>query len=217
MLISVHIPKTAGTAFRTILSAHFGERLYLDYTERPLAPGFRWRRLRQRLKPGRVAAGFESAFDCVHGHFVADKYDAADRPVRCVAWLRDPVERMISHYSYWKRVPDLRNPDCRMLIERNLSIEDFAALPRMRNVMTRFFGGKKPEDFFFLGTVETMAESLARFNRLTGIAVDAMPVENRGEDSAVHTSVSASARQTIDRLNRRDRALYETVKTMLGG
>jgi hypothetical protein len=61
-----------------------------------------------------------------------------------------------------------------------------------------------------------MAESLARFHRLTGIAVDAMPVENRDEDSAVHASVSASTRQVIDRLNRRDRALYERVNTMLG-
>ena len=217
MLISVHIPKTAGTAFRTILSAHFGERLYLDYAERPLAPGFRWRRLKQRLKPEHVAAGFETAYDCVHGHFVAGKYDAPDRPVRCIAWLRDPVERTISHYSYWKRVPDLRNPDCRMLIERNLSIEAFAALPRMRNVMTRFLGGKKPEDFFFLGTVETMTESLARFNRLTGISVDAMPVDNRGEDGAPHEDLSVSARQTIDRLNRRDRMFYETVNAMLVG
>jgi len=217
MLVSVHIPKTAGTAFRTILSAHFGERLFLDYAERPLAPGFRWRRLKQRLKAEHVAAGFESAYDCVHGHFVADKYDTADRPVRCVAWLRDPVERVISHYGYWKRVPDLRNPDCRALIERNLSVEEFAALPRMRDVMTRFFGGKKAEDFFFLGTIETMPESLARFHRLTGIAVDTMSIENRDEDATLHDSVSPSARHTIDRLNRRDRALYETVDRMLGG
>ena len=216
MLISVHIPKTAGTAFRSILSEHFGARLRLDYVDRPLAPGFRWRRLKQRLTPDDAAIDPERVFDCVHGHFVADKYDIAERPLRCVAWLRDPVQRTISHYTYWKRVPDLRNPDCRALIERNLSIEEFAALPRMRNVMTRFFGRKEPQDFFFIGTVETMAESLVRFNRLTGIAVDAMTVDNSDEDGAAHADLSPSVRHSIDRLNRRDRALYETVRTMQG-
>lgn len=217
MLISVHIPKTAGTAFREILAARFGERLLLDYTDRPLAPGFRWRRLKQRLNPPDGRTGIETAYDCVHGHFVADKYDALDKPVRRIAWLRDPVQRTISHYQYWKRVPDLRNPDCRRLIEQNLSIEDFAALPRMRNVMTRFFGGKKPQDFFFLGTVETMAESLARFNRLTGIAVDAMGAQNRDEDALSRAGLSPAARQTIDRLNRRDRELYDKVRELLAG
>ena len=217
MLISVHIPKTAGSSFREILAARFGARLLLDYSDRPLAPGFHWRRLKQRVNPPDGRTGIETAYDCVHGHFVADKYDALDKPVRCIAWLRDPVQRTISHYEYWKRVPDLRNPDCRRLIEQDLPVEDFAALPRMRNVMTRFFGSRTPRDFFFLGTVETMVESLARFNRLTGISVDAMGAENRDDDAIARADPSAAARQSIERLNRRDRELYDSVRNLLAG
>lgn len=209
----MHIPKTAGSAFREILSRHFGTRFLLDYDDRPLAPGFRWRRFGQRVRPDESLLDIERDFDCVHGHFVADKYDRLEKPVRCITWLRDPVRRTVSHYHYWKRVPDLRNPDCRALIERKLSLEEFAALPRMRNVMTRFFGGKQPEDFFFLGTVETMAESLARFHRLTGIAVDAMAGDRA--DETEYAEPSPSARQAVERLNRSDRELYDKVGAML--
>ena len=217
MLISVHIPKAAGTAFREILAKRFGERLLLDYKDRPLAPGLHWRRLKQRLNRADACSGIETAYDCVHGHFVADKYDALDKPVRHIAWLRDPVQRTISHYLYWKRMPDLRNPDCRRLIEQNLSLEEFAALPRMRNVTTRFFGGKAPRDFFFLGTVETMAESLARFNRLTGIDVDTMGVQNHDDDTTSRADISPNERRVIDQLNRSDRALYDDVCELLAG
>lgn len=215
MMISVHIPKTAGTSFREILARRFGERLLLDYTDRPLAPGSRWRRLRQSMLAPEEARGIEARYDCVHGHFVAGKYDAVDKPVRHVTWLRDPVQRTISHYRYWKRVPDLRNPDCRRLIEGNLTLEQFAALPRMRNVMSRFFDGKTPRDFFFVGTVETLGESLKRFHRLTGIAVDAVPSSNVAEDDDAPETSTATIR-AIERLNRVDRALYERTRSLLG-
>ena len=50
-IVSVHIPKTAGWSFRTGLLSAFGERLLLDYSDRPLdgTPSARWRRLRARI------------------------------------------------------------------------------------------------------------------------------------------------------------------------
>lgn len=215
MMISVHIPKTAGTTFRDILARHFGERLLLDYADRPLASGSHWRRLKQRWAPPDDLCGIEDRYDCVHGHFVADKYAALDRPARLITWLRDPVQRTISHYRYWKREPDLRNADCRRLIEHSLSLEAFAALPRMRNVMSRFFGDRTPRDFYFIGTVESFDESLQRFRRLTGIAVDAATLRNAGDETVMGDEPSAAAIRAVEHLNRRDRALYDVVRGML--
>ena len=50
-IISVHIPKTAGSSFLAGLQSVFGERLLLDYSDRPLdgTPSARWRRLRTRF------------------------------------------------------------------------------------------------------------------------------------------------------------------------
>lgn len=207
MLISVHIPKTAGTAFRAQLQRHFGERLHLDYADRPLAPGHLWRRIaghrQARPEIGRYA--------CVHGHFVADKYDYLGVQARRITWLRDPVQRLASHYHYWKRVPDLRNPDCRRLVQERLSLEAFAQLPRMRDVASRFLGAHGPADFFFVGIVEEMAESQRRLRQLTGIEWNEA-ADNRNEDAPAGYDLPAATRSRIEALNPRDRRLYDAAR-----
>ncbi len=71
MLISVHIPKSAGTTFRNLLQHHFGCRLYLDYGDRPLAPNYRWRMFKKRWQQGKNENATLSTYESVHGHFVA--------------------------------------------------------------------------------------------------------------------------------------------------
>lgn len=214
MLISVHIPKTAGTAFSGLLQQHFGARLLLDHADRPLAAHFAWRRLSSRVK--RVTAFDASAYDCIHGHFIADKYDFLGSATRHVAWLRDPAQRVASHYHYWRRVPDMRNVDCRRLIEQRLSLEQFAAMPRMRNVAARFFAGKRPREFFFIGLVEDAEASIARFHRLTGIGANGMPTDNAADPAdALARELSPALRARIEVLNRADRALYDEAANLL--
>jgi len=214
MLISVDVPKTVGTAFSGLLQQHFGERLLLDYADRPLAEYSAWRRWSARVQ--RVTAFDASAYDCIHGHFLADKYDFLGSATRHVAWLRDPAQRVASHYHLWRRVPDLRNADCRRLVERNLSLEEFAALPRMRNVATRFFAGKRPRDFFFIGLAEEAESSIARFHRLTGIGAQGLPAENADPSDALARELSPVLRARIEALNRADRALYDEAANLLG-
>ncbi|MEO5625137.1 MAG: hypothetical protein ABIQ70_03895 [Dokdonella sp.] len=213
----MHIPKTAGTSFKDILQSQFGPRLYLDYADRPLAPNYRWRMLRRHWQRDDRDMG-ASACDCIHGHFVADKYDFLGASARHVTWLRDPVQRVASHYHYWQRTPDLRNPDCRLLIERRLSLEEFAALPRMRNVSARFFGSKRPRDFFFIGLVEDLPASLLRFSRLTGIPVSAIDKSNSNVERVDDFYDMADVvRARIEQFNRRDSALYQSTLDLLGG
>ncbi|HEU4665944.1 MAG TPA: hypothetical protein VFS55_18085 [Dokdonella sp.] len=209
MLISVQVPMTVGTAFLAQLRRHFGDRLHLDYADRPLAPGYRWRRLFHPMPPmARLAR-----FACVHGYFIADKYDGLGAHARLVTWLRDPVQRVASHYHYWKRVPDPRNPDCRRLLREDLDLEAFAALPRMRDVATRFLGGHRPADFFFLGLVEQMAESQRRLYRLTGIEwID--DTGNRNDDAIGGYDLPASTRARIAALNANDARLYDEARAL---
>ncbi|MBA8888475.1 hypothetical protein FHW12_002708 [Dokdonella fugitiva] len=209
MLISVHVPKTAGTAFRTRLERHFGDRLLLDYADRPLAPGHLWRRFANPAPSVARLAGFA----CVHGHFIADKYDHLGARARLVSWLRDPVQRVASHYHYWKRVPDPRNPDCRRLVQERLDLEAFAALPRMRNVASRFFGRYRPADFFFLGIVEEMAESQRRLRQLVGIEWDDA-TDNRNDDATGGYALPATARARIAALNANDCRLYDEARAL---
>jgi len=209
VLISVHIPKAAGTSFGRQLERHFGPRLLLDYADRPLAPGHRLRRLAGALR----ARAQLTDVDCVHGHFCADKYAWLGARARWIVWLRDPLQRLASHYHYWQRVPDLRNPDCRALLQRRLSLEQFAALPRMRNVATRFLAGRPLEQFFFIGLVEDMAESQRRLHQLTAIAAPDEAVNVNAEAPDGHV-LAAAVQRRLAALNQHDCRLYDQARAL---
>jgi hypothetical protein len=207
LIVSVHIPKTGGVSFREVLAKLAEGRMVQDYDDRPLAPRTLWRAARERLRSARLPPGTR----VVHGHFVASKYWRGYRDARFVTWLRDPVERLASHYHYWQREPDPRNPTCRRLLEERLSLEQFAALPEMRDVHARFLGGMPVEAFAFVGLTEAFDEGMALFARLFGAELppgaprrNANP-ERRGERYDIEPTV----RRAIAARNRADLALYE--------
>lgn len=162
LIVSVHIPKTGGVSFREMLGELAGGRMVQDYADRPLAPRSRWAALRERLRRVSLPEGTR----VVHGHFVAAKYWRAYPEARFVAWFRDPVERLASHFHYWQREPDPQNPTCRRLLEEKLSLLEFAALPEMRDVHARFLGGVPVERFAFVGLTERFDEGMELFRRL---------------------------------------------------
>lgn len=102
MLVSVHIPKTGGITFlRTVLEPTFGDRILLDYEDKPLAHDAAERNAHaHRFLPG---DDLLARYDCVHGHFLAVKYANAATPCEFACWLRDPVERVLSRFFYAQR------------------------------------------------------------------------------------------------------------------
>jgi len=155
MLISVHIPKCAGTSFHQVLETVHGGGLWLNY-------GAIF--TREQAAEGLVPADAT----CIHGHFFADAFDALYPERRLVAWLRHPVERVVSNYHHFLRSPDSRDDCCRQLHEQGLSLRDFAALDWMRNESSRYLAGKRLDDFAFVGIAERFAESLSVCGRNLG-------------------------------------------------
>jgi hypothetical protein len=159
LLVSLHLPKTAGTSFAAALAAAFPERFHAEYVDQPMQyPAWRRRLRAVRLGvAGDVAR--DAGIDCVHGHFLALKYrlGARGRPLRFITWLREPVERLASHYHFWRRDYDGQDPSQplrnRMLAE-DWSFERFALGPEMRNVYRQYLWGVDPRSFAFIGITE---------------------------------------------------------------
>ena len=147
LIVSVHVPKCAGTSFRHLLAQIYGDRLWLNY-----GTVF----ARTQARPGCVPAGTA----LIHGHFLADTFDDIVPPPTLVTWLRHPVERVVSHYYHFLRSPDMRDDCCRALHERQLSLRAFAELDWMRNQATRYFAGKTLADFAAVGIAEHFTDSL---------------------------------------------------------
>lgn len=103
-LVSLHLPKTAGTSFGLALAEHFGAAFWPDYD----FPAMQVPRIRREL--GTIAAGWRlraqmpQSVRCVHGHFLPLKYRIAlGRHADFAVWLREPVDRLLSHYHFWRR------------------------------------------------------------------------------------------------------------------
>jgi hypothetical protein len=115
-LFSLHVPKTAGTSFRTDLEGWFGrEQLALHYRgDQGEAPA------RVQLRPGL----------CVHGHFnrlrgigVRQYYPEADQ---FIVFLRDPFERFVSTWRY-----------LHFQIRSGVSVPEFADTPDLATWLDR--------------------------------------------------------------------------------
>jgi hypothetical protein len=91
-VVSIHIPKTAGTTVADIFSRCFNRRVIYDYDgyDHPIAaPDF-----------ARNKKFISSHFVVLHGHFLASKYLDIFPDARFVATLRHPVDRTISQYLH---------------------------------------------------------------------------------------------------------------------
>ena len=194
--LSIHIPKTAGVSIRNILKEHFGPGFVLCYWEITDA----WGRVQAQVPPDAT---------CVHGHYQTDQLTRLFPHAELITWVRDPVERVISSYHHRLRDPDPKHPVCHELHEKKLSLTEYAALPLVRNEMTRYFGSKKPEDFHFIGIVEEFERSLRLMAQLLGIPAPTSRRDNvNPEKLSGCYQPDPAVRRAILAVNEQDADLY---------
>jgi hypothetical protein len=151
-VISVHIPKTAGTAFRHVLLDVYGmESVLEDY------PPDRIHQLNQPIS---------DKIQVIHGHFAPNKYKQYFSQAKKIVWLRHPIFRLISEYFFAKTIQDRANAIHFQLLEQNLGIVEFAAIPAMRNFLSRKIEGMKLAEFDFVGIQEFYPSDLAELQKL---------------------------------------------------
>lgn len=114
MIISIHIPKTAGNAFKEMLTEAYGERVRADYGD--------WVGVNTPEAIARREARTEKArankdellrkYDIIHGHFKADKYMGLFPRTDLVAFFRDPYQQAISNTNSCSATRRLIIPGC---------------------------------------------------------------------------------------------------------
>jgi len=207
LLVSIHVPKTGGISFREILEELADGRIEHDYDDRPLAPASPWQKFRRALRRPTLSPDTR----VVHGHFVATKYWRRFPDARYLAWFREPVERLVSHYHYWQREPDPENATCRRLLEERLSLVEFAAVPEMRDVHARFLGEVPVEALAFVGITEAYDSSLELFRRAfcPERRIEASQRNTNPERTGKTYELEPDVREALAALNRKDLELYE--------
>lgn len=180
MLISIHIPKTAGTSFRHVLEGWFGTGLHGHYPSRSALP------VRAADGPG----------VCVHGHFnhrngagVRDYYPEARQ---IITVMRDPFERTLSQWAFGNRLkaagaarpPDLEDdPSFDLWFDRMCAEAEADPVTRALRHLPEPVTAETADrcfdrDFVAVGLTERFAETIRLFAACLGKPVPPTPAEN---------------------------------------
>ncbi|NET42657.1 glycosyltransferase [Okeania sp. SIO2B3] len=145
-LISVHVPKAAGTAFRQVLLQVYGTQGVLtDKTN---------------MFEDNMPATIHWQTKVIEGHFRAGKYDKLFPDTKRITWLREPIHRLISDYCF----RHISNPTKDYLNKQDLL--KFAQINS--NLMAYCVNGKSLDYFDFVGITEYFEEDLLALKNLLG-------------------------------------------------
>lgn len=191
VIISLHTPKTAGLSFKKVLKDHFEDHLIEEYIDLPLLHSTQQRQ-RAAIKSKILfnlyrRYNFErKGYKCIHGHFLPYKFTGpAAKGIKYVTWLRDPIERMCSHYYYWLRTyKEDRSPRLQTrIVKEKWSLEDFCLSVEFRNVYDQYLWRFPLEKFNFIGITEYFEEDLRYFAReFLNLAEPKIPFENANSE-----------------------------------
>lgn len=201
--LSIHVPKTAGTAFWEILTQVYrSPQIYRDLD-------------------GQIGADDPRLVEVqlLHGHYPLSKYLPDFPDAKPIVWLRHPIFRVISDYFFSKTFNDRQNPLHVQVVDQDLSLLEYAQLADARNVMTAFTAGLPLREFYFVGIQEFFTEDLLALKRQLGWPRFQPVVENTNPSPDYLQQLRAivldpDLMAKIADLNQEDMALYETALAM---
>jgi len=223
ILISVHVPKTGGTSFRSVLEQFYGSGFWTDYDweDRPsviAGPALNGEddEIREAL----------SSVRCIHGHFNVRKYlrlrdiDGID-PV-FITWLRDPVERALSAYYFLRNLNStiVETPEWERLARSMSLYEYFSSTSYGSNQQARQLQALPIEDYDFIGCTELYDESICVFSEkyLSGEKIEAVPHKLKNQERTKKSyDVPEEVRELLNAQNDLDFRLCDYGRGWLAG
>ncbi len=221
MLIFVHIPKSAGTSFKGLLKKIYkpSEIIVVDSDGWYKDMNYSVAANRTNL-PGAQQIQPPASVKCITGHFNASCFVNLYPNADYITWVRDPIQRMISHYNYYLRIgayygqiaPTKRSYDI-------IDLETYATHSYNVNFMTQLINIPLTK-FKFIGIVEKYDEEIKRFKETFGIDINEESQHynlNPEKKSVQETyNVSDEQKEKLMKLHAEDYKLYNECLKLAG-
>jgi len=197
VLIFVHIPKTAGSSLSGIIYTKYNPHEVFSVSNPAL----------------NIVSQINNNTKCVLGHNLFGQHQELG-PRIYVTMLRDPIDRVISHYYYIKYI---LNDDS----IGKYSLGEFAQLDGFPNMQTRFITGDKPDleqainnlkTFAFFGITEMFTESLFLIKKTMGWKDIHYVKNNVNPKKQKKETISTETIKQIEIANSLDIQLYQWAK-----
>ena len=207
-LISIHVPKTGGQSFYQVLKQVYGDRLSISYRRRD------YEAAKQEYR--RFENSIPAQLQVLHGHLYYKEVKRLHRHTnaKVVCWLRDPVERVVSNYHYFKQRLEQAEADAENAHRRDETLLQYAGRRDARNRMHKFLNGLPLEDFYFIGLLEDYEADVKRLGRLLGWGKFELPHVNKA--ITPKPELDEATLKKLRRWNRKDIKLYERVRRLKG-
>jgi hypothetical protein len=119
VVIFLHIPKAAGLTLYKVLDREYGRSRVYSF-----------RGGRQRLQKAidgfrALPAARRDEYDLLRGHLPFGVHEWISRPATYFTLLREPVERVVSHYNYVKRTP--QHALYRQVTKEKMTLADYVS------------------------------------------------------------------------------------------
>jgi hypothetical protein len=208
-LFFVHIPKTGGTSLRKAIEEKVGEEnSFYDYgphsnVTSPLI-------LEQRYKLKNIR-GIEDALSAPHnrltllcGHTRASIYSSIISPCNIITFLRNPIDRVVSHYEHLRRHNNYHG-----------SLEEFCVKPHFRNIQSKSLQGYPLELVGFVGITDLFEESIALFKDQFDLSIEELEL-NKNDKKSLRKKYNLTPEtiNLISQNNLEDIILYEKAKAL---
>jgi hypothetical protein len=194
LIISVHVPKSAGTSLLHIYKQAFGQQaILMDNADDPCDPTST-----RNLDPiGYFSRATSLPEGCriVHGHFHPGKYAAQHDAFR-LTFLRDPIDTMLSIHAFWQDLA-VSHPLHTYFKKQQLGVCEMARLPLLKNMLSRsYFENIDLASFDFIGRYEHFQDDVKRLSGMLGIELDADVYLNKTPRAKAHEG-DAIARERL--------------------
>ncbi|GAB3030674.1 hypothetical protein GCM10027285_11670 [Oleiagrimonas citrea] len=210
----LHMPKCAGSSVKKMLLECAGDRVVIDNdTLFALPPADRNTVIEAAAEqpalppPGKI----------VYGHFYPVKYlgggmkpASAGDDFRMVTILRDPLERMVSHYRFWQTHEHPENHVWSLMHAGAWSFETFALGAPMQNFYAQYLTRISLEQFTYIGILENFPVSVEKCMRVMGVSHESceIPVENRTRNGIAYPSFNDDFIDRFVKHHAEDYAIY---------
>jgi hypothetical protein len=217
-IVSIHIPKTAGTTVAEVFSRCFNRRVLFDYETYDKSQTV-------NREVGNNVDFIRSYFDVIHGHFYAWKYLDVFRDAKFIASIRHPVERVISQYLHELNEDSSSASYHDDLVSGRMDVVDFAGLEGIGDAMYRHLAGRALNDYDLFIVSESLELSLRLFS-LTVRPIDLdrhfgspwkLPRENVGVARRRTMEFGQDVRLQIFNKTKLDNAVYAEAESIVFG
>jgi hypothetical protein len=230
ILLFLHIPKTAGTTIRDILKKTYGGGLQVGGLEH---------NIHDRFPTDETLSGIEERFKDKNAftlHMCFGLHAYLQRPHHYLTFLREPIQRSISHYNFFVRMRE--NIVWHDVVKRGITAFHTEGHIQWRNMQTRFLAGREVvgkevidetdlelakqnlrDEIELLGIVERFDESVLYCQHQLDwdrpFYLKANQSKRVLKDKTItYASLNSDEKKMIEHVNRYDLELYDYAKQL---